>query len=92
MINERFAVILRKLWCWHKGIFYIKTSLYLYNAQLLSMNKRTVQKTIDELPEEFTLDELLEKLIFINKIERGLNDAQAGRLTSHEEVKKRFVK
>lgn len=56
------------------------------------MNKRTVQQTIEQLPEEFTLDELLEKLIFINKIERGLKDSQSGRVTSHEEVKKCFTK
>ncbi|MEQ9167648.1 MAG: hypothetical protein RLO12_15425 [Fulvivirga sp.] len=56
------------------------------------MNKKTLQLTIDKLPEEFTLDQLLEKLLFLNKIERGLNDSNEDRVASHEEVKKRFIK
>jgi predicted transcriptional regulator len=56
------------------------------------MNKKTVQTTINQLPEEFTLDELVERLIFVNKIERGLKDSEEGRVISHEEVKKRFKK
>jgi predicted transcriptional regulator len=56
------------------------------------MKKTTVQLTINQLPDEFSLDEFLEKLLFINKIEKGLKDSEEGRVTSHEEVKKRFVK
>lgn len=56
------------------------------------MKKITVQQTIKQLPDEFTLDEFLEKLIFINKIENGLKDSEEGRVTPHEDVKKRFVK
>ena len=36
------------------------------------MNKNKVIDTVNELPQNFELDELMEKLIFIEKVELGL--------------------
>jgi hypothetical protein len=42
------------------------------------MKKSTVLYTLNELPKEFKLDEFLERLIVIQKIDEGLEDAKAG--------------
>lgn len=53
--------------------------------------KQRVLDAIQRLPADTTLDEAIESLIFLAKIERGLRDADAGRVFSHEEVKRRFT-
>ena len=37
-----------------------------------------------------TIDDAIERLCFIAKIEEGLQQSRAGQVTSHEEVKKRY--
>ena len=39
-----------------------------------------------------TVEEAMERLYFLAKVERGLDDAQAGRSIPHEEIRRRFVK
>ena len=56
------------------------------------MRKRSIIKVINELPDVIKLDDLIEKLIIIEKIEVGLNDIKEGRVVSHQEVKKRIKK
>jgi predicted transcriptional regulator len=51
------------------------------------MKKSTVISTLNEFPNEFKLDELLEKLIIIDKIELGLKEAKEGKTISHAEAK-----
>lgn len=56
------------------------------------MKKSTIIQTLNELPKEFDLDELLERLIVIEKIDEGMEDAKAGKTISHEKVKKMVAK
>ena len=51
------------------------------------MKKNKVIDTVKGLPEEFELDELLEKLIFIEKVDLGLAQAEEGKVVTHEKVK-----
>lgn len=51
------------------------------------LTKQNVQNTIANLPEQFTIDELLEKLIFVKKIEEGLEQSKNGGTISNEEIK-----
>ena len=51
------------------------------------MKKDKVIDTVKNLPEEFELDELLEKLIFIEKVDMGLAQVAAGKVIAHETVK-----
>ena len=39
------------------------------------------------LPDSFTIDELIEQLIFIEKVEEGLKQSEDGKTISNEEVK-----
>jgi predicted transcriptional regulator len=52
------------------------------------MKKSTVIHTLNDLPKSFDLDEFLERLIVIEKIEEGLADAKAGKTISHDKIKK----
>jgi len=46
---------------------------------------------LEGLPEEFTIDELVDKLIIIERINKGLRDIEDGRSMSHEEAKKKVM-
>lgn len=50
------------------------------------LTKSKVKKTIDSLPDSFTLDELIERLIFIEKVEEGIEQSKQGRVISNEDV------
>ena len=50
------------------------------------MKKEKAINTINEFPPEFALDELLEKLIFVEKIEKGLKQLGEENTVSHEKV------
>ena len=54
------------------------------------MNKAKVIATLNSLPEEFKTEELIEKLLFIEKVEKGLQDVAEGKTIPFEEMKKRF--
>ncbi len=56
------------------------------------MNKSTVIRTLNELPQKFDLEEFLERLIVIQKIDKGLEDAETGKTISHDKVKKMIAK
>ncbi|MFD1467036.1 hypothetical protein ACFQ48_02270 [Hymenobacter caeli] len=51
------------------------------------MTKETVKDTIDQLPDKFELEELIDRLIYIEKIEEGFAAAERGESKTHEEVK-----
>lgn len=52
------------------------------------MTKDKVIEAVKELPQEFDLEELIERLIFIDKVEKGLQQLDKGETKTHEEVKK----
>jgi predicted transcriptional regulator len=56
------------------------------------MQKSTIIHTLNELPSKFNLDDFLERLIIIEKIDEGMEDAKAGKTLSHDKVKKMVAK
>lgn len=52
--------------------------------------KQTLHDLADSLPADATLDEAMEMLSLLAKIQRGLEQADAGDVIPHEEVRKRF--
>ncbi|MCJ8167579.1 hypothetical protein MKJ04_22240 [Pontibacter sp. E15-1] len=44
------------------------------------------------MPEEFSVDELMERLIILQKIEEGQQQIQAGQFYTEEEAKKKLEK
>ena len=55
--------------------------------QINNMERDKALDTIKELPEEFELEDLIEKLIFIEKTEKGLKQLDEGKTVPHEKVK-----
>lgn len=53
--------------------------------------KQRALDAIQSLPEQATIEDAIERLCFIAKIEEGLRQSDAGQLVSHDEVKKRFA-
>ena len=56
------------------------------------MKKNTIQKLLDEFPNEFSLELFLEKLAFLNEVQMGLAEAEDGDVVSHDEAKERLAK
>jgi len=51
------------------------------------LDKEKIKKTIDSLPDDFTIEDVIEELIVIDKIEQGLKDVKDGKVSSTEEAK-----
>jgi len=66
----------------------IKNEMYYLCINLLNMlTKDKVNKTIKNLPDSFTIDELIDQLIFMEKVEEGYQQSEAGKVISNEDVK-----
>ncbi|MFZ2338303.1 MAG: hypothetical protein WAW07_01100 [Bacteroidales bacterium] len=50
------------------------------------LTKDKVRKTIDKLPDNFTVDQIVEELVVLNKIEEGLKDIEKGRVFTTGQV------
>lgn len=53
--------------------------------------KDLLREAADHLPEGASVEEAMERVLFLAKIERGKADAEAGRLVEHDEVKRRLA-
>lgn len=51
------------------------------------MKRDKAIETVKELPKEFELEVLLEKLIFVEKVEKGLSQLENGKTITHRKVK-----
>lgn len=52
--------------------------------------KDLLRETIEKLPADASVEDAMERLYFLSKIERGLQEAEGGKTVSHEEVKRRL--
>ena len=51
--------------------------------------KSAIVRAIQELPEDATVEDAMERLYFVAKVERGLEQSE-GETISHEEIRARF--
>lgn len=49
--------------------------------------KQIVRDLLDRLPDDCTIDDVQYHLYVLEAVQRGIDDADAGRVTPHEEVK-----
>ncbi len=54
--------------------------------------KGKVIRTVQSLPDDASVEDAMERLLLLAKVERGLQQAEAGQLIPHEEVKERMAK
>lgn len=57
----------------------------------IETDKQRALDAIRAMPDGATMDDLIERLCFIAKIEEGLRQSRAGQVVPHDEVKKRFL-
>ncbi len=55
-----------------------------------TISKGQIVKVVADLPEDATVDDAIERLLLLSKIEQGLEQAQRGETIPHEEVKRRI--
>jgi predicted transcriptional regulator len=53
--------------------------------------KQAAKQLIEQLPEQASWDDIMYELYVKQKIEEGLADIEAGRTTSHEQVKRELL-
>ena len=61
-----------------------KTNFMITKTQLIN--------TLDNLPENISIDQIIDHLIFIEKIQKGMDDSKNGRINSKDEAKKKLNK
>jgi predicted transcriptional regulator len=54
--------------------------------------KDRVRALADQLPPEATLEDAIERLVFLTKIDRGLAEADAAKLVDHDDVEREFIR
>ena len=54
-----------------------------------TLRERAIE-LIQQRPPDVSVEEMMEKLYFLSKVERGLRQIDAGQVVSHEEAKRRF--
>ncbi len=56
------------------------------------MRKAAVIESISKLPDEFSIEEIIERLIIIEKIEKGRQDVKDGKVNTEEQAKSKLSK
>lgn len=54
--------------------------------------KQQILRAIEELPEDASVEDALDRLYLLYKVERGVRQADRGELISPEEVRERMAK
>ncbi|MFA6402649.1 MAG: hypothetical protein WCX31_13680 [Salinivirgaceae bacterium] len=56
------------------------------------ITKTQIRNSLDNLPENVTIDQVIDQLIIIEKIQKGLEDSKSGKINTKEEAKKKLNK
>ena len=54
--------------------------------------KNKLVKSIKEMPEKFSLDDLLDRIVFLQKVEIGLEQSKTGKTNSTTKAKEKLSK
>lgn len=54
----------------------------------IMINKQEILEVISQLPDEVNLEEVIEALYVLAKMQQGMKDIKKGQLITHEELKK----
>ncbi|MDP4845043.1 MAG: hypothetical protein NWR83_11290 [Salibacteraceae bacterium] len=56
------------------------------------ITKTQIISALDQLPENLTIDQLIDRLIFVEKVEKGLSDSKNGMVNTKQEAKQKLNK
>ena len=54
--------------------------------------KEKVVHAVQDLPEDASIEDAMERLFFLSKIEKGLKQADSGQTLSHAQVREKMAK
>jgi hypothetical protein len=63
----------------------------IFKKCAVMLTKTKVLKTINRLPDEFSIDELVDQMILLEKIEIGLKQSEKGQVISDEDLDKEIL-
>ena len=55
-----------------------------------AQHKQRILEAVEALPADATIEDAIERLVFLAKVERGLQEAESGKLLPHDEIVARF--
>jgi hypothetical protein len=56
------------------------------------LSKDKILQAVKELPEQFSIEELFERIILLQKIELGLEQSKAGKVLTTDQARERLKK
>ena len=56
------------------------------------ITKTQIINSLEKLPENLTIDQVVDHLIFIEKVQKGLDDSANGQIYTKEEAKQKLKK
>ncbi len=56
------------------------------------LTKTQIIDSLNNLPENVTIDQVIEHLVVVDKVQRGLNDSADGKVYSKEEAREKLKK
>jgi len=56
------------------------------------ITKTHLLSTFDKLPENLTIDQVIDHIIFVEKVQKGLEDSENGRVNTTEEAREKLSK
>ena len=56
------------------------------------LTRMMVKETADRLPRNFTIDQLVDELVFVEKVRTGLKQSAEGRVLSRDKARDRLKK
>jgi len=57
-----------------------------------TISKKNFLKSMDTLPEEISVDQLIDRILLLQKIEQGLKDEEEGNFISEDEMAEKIKK
>ena len=66
--------------------------MYRYLPMETLQIKSEIIRAIEDLPDDATIEDAMERLYFLAKIEQGLEQSESGKTVSHTEIKARFLR
>ena len=54
------------------------------------ITKTQLIQTLDKLPENMTIDQVIDQLIFLEKVQKGLDDSANGRIKTKDQAKEKL--
>lgn len=56
------------------------------------ITKTQLINTLDKLPENLNIDQIIDHLILVEKVQKGLDDSENGRVLTQDEAKQKLRK